>query len=218
MKKVSVLFSGLLFLLITGCSTDDITKVACIGDSITYGSGIKNRVHNSYPAQLDSIFGISYDVRNYGIGGRTMLKHGDYPYWDEEIYRCAREFNPDIVIIKLGTNDSKPWNWKYSDKFEQDYRKMISDFQSLSSAPEILLCYPVPVFETKWGISDSVVVYGVIPAIDNLAAEFDLKIIDLYEPFVDNENLFPDKIHPDAEGARQMAEIIANAIEHSYAK
>ncbi len=213
MKTKSISFLSaviLVFLIISSCSKEPIT-VACIGNSITYGSG-KDRVNTSYPGQLQQLLGEEYDVWNFGYSGRTLLKKGDFPYWDEIELKAAKAIQPDIVIIKLGTNDTKPQNWQYADEFESDYRTLIQEFTSSPSTPKIWLCYPVPVFETRWGIRDSVVVHGVIPAIDKISSELDIPIIDLYHPFLDKGSLFPDAIHPDDEGARIMAEIIAGAI------
>ncbi len=77
-------------------------RVACIGNSITKGSTIPDRPRDSYPSQLQRMLGDHWIVRNFGVGGRTMLKKGDYPYWNEEAFVQAKAFNPDVVILKLG--------------------------------------------------------------------------------------------------------------------
>src|SRR4051794_25029443 len=87
------------------------TKLACVGDSITFGAGIQDRDHDSYPAQLGRMLGEAWDVRNFGVSGATMLKKGDKPYDKQKAYRDALAFKPDVVVIMLGTNDSKPQNW-----------------------------------------------------------------------------------------------------------
>jgi len=84
---------------------EDVIRIACVGDSITYGAGIKGRVTKSYPAQLQELLGATYNVGNFGVSGRTLLKKGDKPYWENKAYKNALDFKPDIVIIKLGTND-----------------------------------------------------------------------------------------------------------------
>ena len=92
---------------------------------------------------------------------------------------------------------------------------MINEFLTLSSPPEIWLCYPVPVFESRWGISDSVVVNGIIPVVDKISADLGLPVIDLYHPLLDEGDLFPDAIHPDRKGAEIMARIISGKIKDS---
>ncbi|UCG26937.1 MAG: hypothetical protein JSV24_08135 [Bacteroidales bacterium] len=201
----------LFILLLSSCSKAPV-KVACVGNSITYGSGIENRVEDSYPAQLQELLGTKYDVWNFGYSGRTLLKKGDFPYWDEVHLKAVKAINPDIVIIKLGTNDTKPQNWEYADEFETDYKKLIEEFSNLPSHPDIWLCYPVPAFATRWGIRDSVIVHAIIPILDNISSELNLPLIDLYHPFLGKGALFPDDIHPDKDGAGIMAEIIAGMI------
>jgi len=183
-------------------------KVACIGNSITYGSGIPDRPRDSYPSQLARILGEKWDVRNFGVGGRTLLKKGDFPFWKEEAYVQAKSFLPDVVIIKLGTNDTKPQNWKYSGDFLADYRSMVKELKALSSHPKVYLCKPVPAYGNRWGINDSIIVHGIIPAVEKLAKEESLPVIDLYAALSGKLSLFPDQIHPDADGAGVMAKAI----------
>ena len=54
-------------------------RVACMGNSVTYGAGIKDREQNAYPAQLQKIMGGSYEVGNYGFSGATLLRKGHRP-------------------------------------------------------------------------------------------------------------------------------------------
>jgi len=183
-------------------------KVACIGNSITYGSGIKDRIRDSYPAQLGRMLGSGYDVRNYGFSGRTMLLKGNHPYMDVDEFFAALAWQPDIVIIKLGTNDSKPQNWKFKNEFLNDYGKMVVSFDTLSSHPKIYVVEAVPVFNSRWGISDEIVKNEINPLIRKIAVEKNLHLIDLYTPFTDKGRLFPDHIHPNAAGAGEMAKII----------
>src|SRR5262245_57930852 len=95
-------------------------KIACVGDSITEGAGLSNPSTQSYPARLQKLLGTNYNVRNFGVSGRTLLKKGDFPYWKEAAYTNSHTLNPDIVIIQLGTNDSKPQNWRYGTNFVAD--------------------------------------------------------------------------------------------------
>ena len=190
-------------------------KVACIGNSITYGSGIENREVYSYPAQLQVMLGEDWDVQNFGVSGRTMLKQGDNPIWDEPDFANALAFKPDVVIIKLGTNDSKDFNWKYKDAFPGDYQSMIDTLQSVSN-PVIFLCQPVPVFGKRWSIDSLVVVDEIVPVVNELGQRNDLTVIDLQSPFMDRKDLFPDLIHPNGHGAAWMAGIIGRYLLLDY--
>jgi acyl-CoA thioesterase I len=193
-------------------------RVACVGDSITYGAGIPDREHNSYPAQLQKLLGDGYEVRNFGVSGATLLKNGDKPYWKEKAFDEAKEFKPNIVIIKLGTNDSKPQNWRHKDEFLADAKDLIAAFQSLDAKPKVYVCRPVPAFPGNFGIRDQVIHEEIIPLLDEAAEAKGAKEIDLYKALGDHANLFPDKVHPNAEGAKLIAETIAmNLLEKKEA-
>jgi acyl-CoA thioesterase-1 len=187
-------------------------RVACVGDSITFGAGIRDRATNSYPAQLAAMLGDGYDVRNFGVNGATMLKKGNKPYCRLKPYKAAQEFEPNVVIIKLGTNDTKPGNWQHADELEADYTEMVTTFQGLDSKPTVYVCYPVPVVGEQWGISDARVREGVIPVVDKVAKATGATVVDLYEPLKDKPKLLPDKVHPNAEGAKIIAQTLAGVI------
>jgi len=210
MKIKWSLLLGFILIFNLGLSSQNkpLTKIACIGNSITYGAYIKDRIKNSYPAQLGQMLGEAYMVRNYGHNGRTMLTKGDLPYMYEEQFFDAIDWNPDIVIIKLGSNDAKAKNWKYASEFESDYQTMINAFDTLSSHPKIYLSTTVPVFKEGIGIDAKVVREEVIPLIKKIAKKNHLELIDLYTPFIDKAKLFPDYVHPNAEGAGEMAKIV----------
>jgi len=187
-------------------------RVACVGDSITYGAGIKDRANHNYPLVMGKSLGERFDVRNFGVSGATMLKKGDFSYWDRPAFKQATDFNPHVVIIKLGTNDTKPQNWKHGAEYAADYEAMINHFASLPAKPKIWLCSPAPVYQTRWGINEKSVVEGVIPQVQVLAKRKGLPIINLYDALSNKPDLFPDKIHPNAAGAKVMAETIEAAI------
>lgn len=191
---------------------DHQIKVACVGNSITYGYGIEHRDSLSYPAQLQGLLGENWTVQNFGVSARTLLSKGDHPYINEQAYIDAKTFDPDVVLIKLGTNDTKPHNWVFKNEFETDYRSLIESFQNLSSHPIVVLLKAVPAFPEMWGISDSTIRLELNPAIEKLSSTLALPLIDLYSPLENRGNLFPDKIHPNSEGAGIMAELIYNRL------
>lgn len=187
-------------------------RVACVGDSITYGSGIKDRNRNSYPAQMGTLLGSQWEVRNFGVSGATLLKQGDRPYWIQQAYQDALSFRPDVVVIKLGTNDSKPGNWAHKDAFVSDYVALIRSFQTLDSKPRVWICRPVPAFPERWGITEEVIAGEVIPRVDTVAAQTGVPVIDLHAALDGRADLFPDRIHPNTEGAGVMAQTIRTAL------
>ena len=141
-----------------------------------------------------------------------MLKKGDYPYWKENAFKEALAFKPQIVIICLGTNDSKPWNWKYGNEFYSDYTSMVKTFRK-DGKPEIFVCDCPPAFSHKYSISDSVIHYQIIPLIDSVKKVTRTKLIDFYDQMQKDSSMFFDGIHPDDKGAYIMAKIVYNAIK-----
>jgi len=200
----------LLGTVFVGCKHE--IKVACVGDSITEGAGMADQSKTAYPVQLKKILGSGYEVLNCGRSGATMLKSGDLPLWKcKELYNVF-EFKPNIIIITLGTNDSKNFNWN-AIKFERDYQAMIDTFKTIASKPRICLCLPPPVFKKAWGIDDSTIVYGIVPVIEKLAKANNLSLIDLNSKMRTKVQVFPDGVHPDESGANIMAGIIAGDLK-----
>ncbi|MFT0227574.1 GDSL-type esterase/lipase family protein [Bacteroides thetaiotaomicron] len=190
----------------------DAVRVACIGNSITFGAGIRNRSRDSYPSVLARMLGDNYWVKNFGVSARTMLNKGDHPYMNEPAYKNALAFNPNIVVIKLGTNDSKSFNWKYKADFMKDAQNMINAFKGLPSQPKIYLCYPSKAYLTGDGINDDIISKEIIPMIKKLAKKNDLSVIDLHTAMDGMPELFPDRIHPNEKGAQVMAKAVYQSI------
>jgi len=212
-----------IVLLFTACKTsrqpafglydkEGTIRIACIGNSITYGSGIENRETNSYPAVLGRMLGARFEVRNFGVSGATLLKKGNMPYWSLPEMNAVADYKPDVVIVKLGSNDTKPENWAYKKEFGRDYKDFLAHFLALPGKPKIFACLPVPVYQTQWGINDDTLFKEVIPLIEKSAQETHVPIIDLYDALSNRPELFPDKVHPNAEGAALIARTVYTAI------
>jgi acyl-CoA thioesterase I len=187
-------------------------RIAAVGDSITFGSGVEQREINNYPAQLGRMLGEGHEVRNFGVSGATLLRQGDKPYTRQTACKDALAFRPDIVIIKLGTNDTKPQNWKHSEHYAADYLDLIADFRSANPDVKVYTVLPVPAFPGNWGIRDEVVRDEVIPLVKKVAAESKAMVIDLYTPLKDRKEFFPDTVHPNQAGATAMTRIIYTAL------
>lgn len=191
---------------------EDAVRVACIGNSITEGFGIPMASQDSYPAQLQTKLGEGYNVQNFGISARTMLNKGDLPYMNETLWKEALAFQPNIAIIKLGTNDSKTHNWQDGKEFAKDMQQMIDSLKALPSKPQIYLCSPIPAFKDIWTIKDSIIVNGEIPAIKKLVKKNKCQFIDLHTLYTYSNMMQEDGIHPNAKGAEKIASIISEAI------
>ena len=189
----------------------DAIRVACIGNSITDGHGIEMATAYGYPALLQKKLGDKYWVKNFGVSGRTMLNKGNQPYMNELAWKDAQAFKPDVVIIKLGTNDSKGINWKYGEEFRQDLEQMINTL--LPNKPQIYLCTPIRAEKDSWDINDSIIANYIIPIQYEVAKKYGLKLIDLHSLFEGGEELMlTDGIHPSGKGAERLADIIYNQI------
>lgn len=211
MKKQILVIISVVALVLSACQSEPV-RVACVGDSITFGHGIKDREHDAYPGLLSTMLGEKYDVRNFGVSGSTTMMGTDMPYMNEQAYKDALAFNPQIVTIKLGTNDSKPYNWKESEHFKQDLKTLIESFRALPSNPQIWLCLPVPAYGHAWSINDSVIYNGVISFIKEVAQEENLPLVDLNTPMQGKRQYFPDTIHPNEEGQKMIAQTIFDII------
>lgn len=210
--KRSAFFATLLLATVCAVAADTKIKVACVGDSITAGAGVKDP-QKKYPAQLGALLGDGYDVKNFGNSGSTMLDDGDKPYKKQKSFTDALAFAPDIVIIKLGTNDSKPQNWAKKDGFAASTKSLVEAFQKANPKAEIFLCYPVPVVgKGNFGIRDEIVKPEIIPLIKQVAAEMSLHTIDLYSALDGKPELIPDRVHPNDEGATLIAKAVHAAL------
>lgn len=190
-------------------------RVACVGNSITYGAGIANREQNSYPAQLQRLLGNGYEVRNFGVNGRCAGRSANLPYVETETYRESLAFEPDVVLIGFGTNDSKLMNWKHHDHFAADYGELIASYQNLKSRPRVILLTPLICYLPPAGDADHIdsarIARFFVPTVQQLAYERGLEVIDMQHMFPAryDARLLPDRLHPSALGAGQMARRLA---------
>ena len=195
---------------INDSSYDDMIRVACIGNSVTYGYGIKDINKNSYPAVLQQKLGDKYVVRNFGHSGATLLKKGHNPYWQTEEYKNALSFKPHVIVIHLGLNDTDPRNWpNYRDDFIKDYTELIDSFLAIDThpLPKVWICRITPIFHGhprfKAGTRDWF--WQIQNSIDLIAQNNDVGLIDLHTPLYSRPDLFPDNVHPTKDGANIIA-------------
>jgi len=192
----------------------EIIRVACVGDSITAGNRIKN-AKEKYPACLGALLGGKWEVKNFGSSGATLLRNGDKPYNRTGMYKKALEYNPHVIIIKLGTNDSKKNNWRNKDDFVKDYNELIESFASLKTkpSPKIWLCTPCPT-KMKGGakIDGTVIKDEILPKIKEVVKNVGCQIIDIHDALTDEQDILADAVHPNAKGAKLIAEQVCEAL------
>ena len=210
MKRFKVVYFAFVLLIFSSCSGN--IKIACVGDSITEGYGLPYQSRTAYPVVLDSLLGPGYSVMNLGRSATTLRKKGDFPYWSCKEFYDVFAYRPDIIIIMLGTNDTKTQNWD-SASFAQDYQALIDTFKTIPTKPKIYVCLPVPVFKSKWTINDSTLTKWEIPIIKKLAGKNNLPVMDLHSQMSGYGQYFFDGIHPDVKGAEIMAGVIAKDLK-----
>jgi len=184
-------------------------RLACVGDSITEGVGADKG--KDYPSQLATMLGAKWEVRNFGVSGSTLLKKGNHPY--AGFLPQVLEYAPDVVVIMLGTNDTKPENWVHKAEFASDYRWLIEQLQKLPAPPRIFICYPGLVAGDRPDGINEAGVQELIPIIDKLAEEMRVGVIDMHSALMaDPTQYLPDTVHPSTAGARRLAETVHQAL------
>ena len=184
MKNVLLIVVSILFIT-TASAQENRIKVACIGNSITYGYGLPDRTTQSYPAQLQKMLGESYQVENFGKSGATLLNKGHRPYMQQDEYRRAIDFGGDIVVIHLGINDTDPRDWPdYRDFFVKDYIELIDSFRAANSKVRIMIARLTPIANRHPRfLSGTRDWHGEIQlAIENVARYTGVQLIDFHEP------------------------------------
>jgi lysophospholipase L1-like esterase len=188
-------------------------RIACVGNSITFGHGLPQREQNSFPAQLQALLGAGYEVRNFGVSSKTVIRAGADPYMATPQYQEALQSKPDLVFIKLGTNDSRLPYRNFIDSFIADYKTLIHAFRSLPTQPRVVLLLPVASFlQDTSRQTDAAIKKYILPRIRQVAFAEKLEVIDLYSLTVDQPGLFPDKLHPDTRGAALIAQRLQEVV------
>ena len=179
-------------------------RVACVGDSITAGS--------SYVHDLAGLLGGNYSVRNFGVGLASVSLATAKPYMNQTVFVQAKDFQPDIVVIMLGTNDAITWYQSLIGNFTLDYKLLIAEFEALPSKPEVYLVVPPPIFDDSLGPNSTILEQQIIPQIRQIANETGLPLIDFHEEMAAHPEFFSDGVHLTEEGSRFVAERVFQAI------
>ncbi len=198
---------------------DNKIKVACIGDSITRGVGIKDISKDSYPAVLQKILGNDFVVKNYGVSGCSALKSAVWPYIENLEYKQSLEFKPDVICIMFGTNDIKDENWlEGKDNFKTDYKAIIDSYKAKNPELKVYMMIPPAILKVNVsGVRNPVILENEgIPKIKELADEIGATKIDLFELFDGYGELFPDFLHPNEDGASMIAKEIGQTFSKDF--
>ncbi len=218
MNKILILLISCILSITTTYAQKKI-KVACIGNSVTYGYLLPDREVNAYPFQLQRMLGDKYEVGNFGKSGATLLNKGHRPYTQQEEYKKALEFAGDIVVIHLGLNDTDPRSWpNFRDEFVRDYMELITSFRKVNPNCKIWICRLSPITDRhprfRSGTRDW---YGQIQkTIGNIAAYANVRLIDFQQSLYNRPDLLPDAIHPNVEGAGILAKTVYSALTGDF--
>lgn len=197
---------------------DGKIRVACIGNSVTYGMTIADREHDSYPAQLQALLGPGYSVGNFGRNSATLARQGYLPYMEQQEFRDAMAFSPEIAIIHLGLNDTDPRVWpEHRDEFEADYAALIDSLNAAAPGGrlrQLIVCRMTPIFTGHRRYESGTRDWHaeVQQAIERVARRQGIQTLDLYTPLHRRPDLFGDNLHPNAEGAGIIARTVYGAI------
>lgn len=214
-----LLFSCFVVLHTDAKPTIPPVRVACVGNSITYGTGIANRDKDSYPAQLQAMLGNKYLVGNFGKPGATLLRHGHRPYFKQQEFHDAMAFHADIAVIHLGINDTDPRNWpNYRDEFVTDYLALIDSLRHANPKVRIILARLSPIAHRHPRFISGTQQWHeqIQTSIETVAAISGSELIDFHAPLYPYPFLLPDAIHPNAEGAGIMAKVVYGSITGNY--
>ena len=194
-------------------------RVACVGNSITYGTGIADREHFSYPVQLQHMLGNGYVVGNFGKPGATLLYKGHRPYVEQPEFKEALRFKGDIAVIHLGINDTDPRNWpNYRDEFVKDYLSIMDSLRAANPKVRFILARMTPIAYRHPRFQSGTKQWHdeIQTAIETVARVSGAELIDFHEPLYPYPNLLPDAIHPNSEGAGILAKTVYSGITGNY--
>ena len=191
-------------------------RVACVGDSITYGHGTAPWPLRTYPARLQKYLGSRYCVNNFGFNGKTVNPDCGDAYTATGVYTASLNFKADIVVFMMGTNDAKPRNWRGEETFRQDLETILARY----SGARLVLCTPAAAFYED-GVTQGLACYDICPEtvqtaarlIREVARERNCELVDIRALTADKPQWYiADGIHPGNTGADAIACAIAGQI------
>lgn len=206
-------------------SAAERVRAVCIGDSTTQGAGTTNRATGAYPAQLQTLLGDGFEVRNFGVGSCTLIRKGQPNVWATLKRIEAQEVKPDIVIVSLGINDTCGGSrkcWDHKDDFPGDCRDLVDRLQALPSKPRIWLCAPTPMVTEAAGVDAKRKkdleergprLQELIGYIREISKEKNTGFIDLNTPLSGKPELSTDGLHLNENGYHAVAELIAATLK-----
>lgn len=191
-------------------------KIACVGDSTTYGHGTTSWPKNTYPAALQNLLGNGYHVNNYGVSSFAVQVNADRSYRTLEHYQESLAYDADIVVFMMGSNDSKPENWVNAETFRADLESLLDTYGDA----EIYLCTPPAAFflegQTEGETNHSIqplVVEEIAEITRQVATDRGCTLVDIHALTSQHPEWFAaDGVHPSNEGAAAMAQEVYSVL------
>ena len=187
--------------------------IACIGDSVTFGAGVRENRDQTWEHYLNELLGDDFQVLNYGINARTLQNEGDYPYTADKYYKISQDVKADTYLIMLGTNDAKPYNWNEK-RFENELLFFVRSYTDLPHKPRVILmtppqCYPDPQTGiVGFDIDPANIDDHIVGMVKKIGSQLKLEVIDLHEHTQNHPEWFVDGVHPNDLGNLKLAEKI----------
>lgn len=234
-KMGKTLLVGALLSLLAGgtfssspVQAEDVIRVACVGDSLTdgYTSSKGNKGAKAYPSRLQELLGDGYAVTNCGKSSATLLNDGNrqYKVFGAAEYNNSLRSKPDIVIMMLGTNDSKEEIWNINGRtdqeaqaeFRKDVEALAAEYQAINPQVRILFATSPKVFSPRedYDIRTRIIDEQIAPLQRQIAEENGWELVDMNELTADMWTMYnpADGIHFTDNGYLYEAECMYTAI------
>ena len=205
---------GLVWAVSLGSTAAAPVRVACVGDSITFGAYLPRRETEAYPARLETLSDGQLATTNLGVSGHTLIKAGRLSWWNSPAFAQAAAYRPDAVVVMLGTCDVvEPEKLA---AYESDLGVLVDHFTALPSNPRVWLATPPPMPTLRQWKLNRRLNQHVIPAIRRVARTHGAQVIDVNAALRGRADLFPDDLHPNAAGADLIARTVWESMREAW--
>ncbi len=181
--------------------------VACIGDSLTFGTGSDEPGTQSWPSVLAQESGeLSLKTYNFGVYGSTVEMFNPWSYNSTACFAESLRCDADVYLIMLGSNDtsSPAPDWT----FEEAYRGMLECYTSLPQSPTVVVLLPPDLYFHNYLSFTNEEIVHIRDTERQIAAEFGLNVIDLSAISGDMEQYCVDGGHYNSTGYAMFADYI----------
>ena len=187
----------------------DALKIACVGDSLTHGYGLFNRNRDSYPSQTSALLPPGWEVRNYGFNGACATDGHDDFYLNNDLEELVR-WNADIIILMLGSNDSKDSIWESRLNYIKGLEKILNRIKGIKT--HIILMTPPPCHLNFFGIQNDRIHNEIIPALRQYSLQEGYPLLETGPLFLNEEGIYLDNIHMTPKGYAILSRFIGDVL------